>query len=439
MKKSYLLFVLLLLVFPLIVFAEEAPKVLTLETSVEGSIVNFNGTTESGSHAVMCKLYNSDSEEIDRLSVAVNNLQFEGQFATTEIGNYTVKCANYSGGEFKGANATVSSAPVYHKVTFNTQGGSEIDEAQVLSGQKLDRPEDPTNGEKIFTGWFTDEGCTEEYDFNEAVTGDFELFAGWVDPEEFTVDFDTRCEQGIEPVRVISGHKVERPDAELQNENKIFAGWYEDETLKIEFDFNKPITQNTTIYAKWVDDLIEYNVEDEGGNSISFENESGHHYSLTITDYLSLSNAELEEAGVPFELYNTILNSVTESTKDYGTLLAFYNIELIDTDRVSPEDDGLVHDGPFEIRIKLTDDMKKYNTFKMVYLDDDMNADEVITLSVDGDYLVGTIPHLSVYVLNGSVTTNPKTIDNIYTFVIMLIISIIGISYGVLRTKKLSK
>ena len=107
MKKISLIIV-LLLILPLAVLAEEEEfKVLTLTTEVDGANINYSGTTEEGSHAVMCKLYDADNEEIDMLSSAVEEEEFSASFVVTEEGDYTVSCANYSGGEFKTATATV--------------------------------------------------------------------------------------------------------------------------------------------------------------------------------------------------------------------------------------------------------------------------------------------------------------------------------------------
>ena len=72
MKKRYLVLLLTLLVLPLSVFATENPKVLTLTATVDEEdkdLVNFSGTTEQGSLAVTCIMYNSNNKEADRLSV----------------------------------------------------------------------------------------------------------------------------------------------------------------------------------------------------------------------------------------------------------------------------------------------------------------------------------------------------------------------------------
>ncbi len=108
MKKYLVLLLALLLVSPLNAFAEEEqPKVLKLEASSEGSTVKYKGTTEDGSHAVMCKLLDKKEEEVDLLSSAVSENEFEDEFSDVPAGTYTVACANYEGGEIEKAKVVV--------------------------------------------------------------------------------------------------------------------------------------------------------------------------------------------------------------------------------------------------------------------------------------------------------------------------------------------
>ena len=44
---------------------------------------------------------------------------------------------------------------------------------------KLVKPADPTRDGYTFGGWFTDEACTQAYDFSTPVTADLTLYAKW--------------------------------------------------------------------------------------------------------------------------------------------------------------------------------------------------------------------------------------------------------------------
>ena len=49
----------------------------------------------------------------------------------------------------------------------------------MFKGNKLVKPADPTREGYTFAGWYTDEACTEAYDFSAAVTADMTLYAKW--------------------------------------------------------------------------------------------------------------------------------------------------------------------------------------------------------------------------------------------------------------------
>lgn len=178
----------------------------------------------------------------------------------------------------------------------------------------------------------------------------------------------------------------------------------------------------------------EYEVKDELGNSIKFKEESGHEFHLNIIDYLSLSDDELAEAGISKEEFNEGISLIKDKTNKYGELVAFLEIRLTD------ENDNEIHEGPFDIKIKMTDAMKKYNAFKIIYVDpeDEFKTEEPITLTVDGDYLVGTINHLSTYAVTGTIESVPNTGDKIILYISVLGVSVIGLA-GLLKYRKKSR
>ena len=65
-------------------------------------------------------------------------------------------------------------------VAFNSNGGSACDTKFVATSDgKLVKPADPTRDGYAFGGWFTDEACTQAYDFGTPVTADLTLYAKW--------------------------------------------------------------------------------------------------------------------------------------------------------------------------------------------------------------------------------------------------------------------
>ena len=67
----------------------------------------------------------------------------------------------------------------YETVTFNSDGGTPVEEAKVLRGQKVAKPtDDPTKSGYTFTGW-EDANGAGAYDFNTPVTAPLTLTAKW--------------------------------------------------------------------------------------------------------------------------------------------------------------------------------------------------------------------------------------------------------------------
>ena len=177
-----------------------------------------------------------------------------------------------------------------------------------------------------------------------------------------------------------------------------------------------------------------YTVSDEAGNIISFKEEKGHEFRLNVMNFYGLNDVALNDLGIPKDLYENMFNGITNAVKNEGTLLAFLQIEVED------ENGFLIHEGPFNIKIKMTDEMKKYNSFKFIYVDtnDNFKTQTPIEFKVNGEYLEGTLNHLSEYAVVGNVvesvadvaeapTSNPKTGDSILLYVGVLGLSVVSL------------
>lgn len=73
-------------------------------------------------------------------------------------------------------------------------------------------------------------------------------------PEKtFTVTFESNGGSEVKAVAVSEGVAVEKP-ADPTRSGYTFDGWYKDAGLKEKWDFGTLVTENITLYAKWVED-----------------------------------------------------------------------------------------------------------------------------------------------------------------------------------------
>lgn len=70
-------------------------------------------------------------------------------------------------------------APITYRVTFDSKGGSVVENQEINADGTVTVPIAPTKSGYRFTGWFEDEACTAEYDFTTPVVRDITLYAGW--------------------------------------------------------------------------------------------------------------------------------------------------------------------------------------------------------------------------------------------------------------------
>ena len=69
---------------------------------------------------------------------------------------------------------------VASKVTFNVNGGSEIDFQLVNNGEKVLKPDNPSKENCVFDNWYKDETLTTLFDFdNEIINEDTIIYAKW--------------------------------------------------------------------------------------------------------------------------------------------------------------------------------------------------------------------------------------------------------------------
>ncbi len=156
------------------------------------------------------------------------------------------------------AGGTVTSdGKLAYTVSFDSQGGSDVAEQTVASGEKASQPSAPTRSGYSFQGWYTDAACTTAWDFgSDTVTGNLTLYAKWtVKPSpppaaRYTVTFDSQGGSAVPSQTVIEGEKAVRPDDPVKD-GHTFGGWYTDAACTELWSFDTAVTGSIALYAKW--------------------------------------------------------------------------------------------------------------------------------------------------------------------------------------------
>lgn len=157
------------------------------------------------------------------------------------------------------------------EATF-TADGTTLAPAQTIDrGGKFTKPAAPSKENHTFAGWYNGD---EKFDFDADTTNDpnvLNLVAKW-DINKYTVKFVSEHgsfeDQTIEHGGTIKPGELTIPDVD----GYTFDDWYADEAYKTKFDFTKPITSNTTVYAKWTANDYEVRFITEHGKTPTSQN-----------------------------------------------------------------------------------------------------------------------------------------------------------------------
>lgn len=132
-------------------------------------------------------------------------------------------------------------------VDVNYGNGSENGTITADENDMIAKPDtDPVRAGYKFTGWFSDEACTTEFDFTQPVSDGACLYAGWTPVKAIVSNVDgTKTD-----LQVKSDGTIAEPMAPTRD-GYVFKGWYSDPYCTQAFDFSKPLYDDVTLYSKW--------------------------------------------------------------------------------------------------------------------------------------------------------------------------------------------
>ena len=267
-------------------------------------------------------------------------------------------------------------------VYFNTCGGTMTGPVEVL--HKLNtpfaKPDNPTKPGHTFNGWYTDSALTQVWNFDDWVTGELKLYAGWT-VNQYTITFDTAGGSEIAPITQDYGTNITAP-ADPTREGYSFIGW----------DRDIPVTmpaENMTLKARWRD-------TEKPTGEIIIGTDKWHEFLNTLT----------------FDLFFKDTQEVTINAADNsGTVFVSYLV----TDRELSEAElkSLVfggYEGPFRI-----DPNGEYIVYAML-VDEDLNITYLRSDRVALDNIqpvIGGIEDGKTYCAAQTVSITEKYVDTV--------------------------
>lgn len=173
-------------------------------------------------------------------------------------------------------NTTVYVNYVKHEVTFyisaNIDAVRTEPQKTIAYGTVIRQPEIKTPAGYTFDGFFSDREMTQPYDWNKPVQKDTVVYAKYSKTEipstgEDKTQYDFIIKSNVEEAKfssakVASGTSVKEPTVNAP-EGFTFDGFFKDEAMTQPYTgWNKPITENTTVYAKFTkQEVAKYSFE----------------------------------------------------------------------------------------------------------------------------------------------------------------------------------
>lgn len=140
-----------------------------------------------------------------------------------------------------------------YTITFDSQGGTDVTARTLPQGAAIYPPTAPTRTGYTFAGWYTDQSCTQPYDFTNAMMPEqsFTLYAKW-DALTYTVNFE--AVNGTNPPSItVTYDSPYGTLPTLTHDTLRFVGWFtqKDGGTQVTEDTVFTGTANQTLYAHW--------------------------------------------------------------------------------------------------------------------------------------------------------------------------------------------
>ncbi|MDR2537534.1 MAG: InlB B-repeat-containing protein [Treponema sp.] len=189
-------------------------------------------------------------------------------------------------------------------VMFDAEGGTPAPAPiTCIKGETLEKlPADPTKSLHTFEGWYTGKnGSGVPFTVSTVVSESITVYAWWKPYPVVTFDADGGT-PAISPVSCAPNTTAILPPNPTRD-SYVFDGWYTDKKGRGEqFTASSVVTEDITVYAKWVTNLTVNGTLELGVSSIRFPNTGGMNLQKGTALIIALSGSNVDWSGATWEL-----------------------------------------------------------------------------------------------------------------------------------------
>jgi len=374
-----------------------------------GTLIVENGIVENATAKMSHACYTIDNNThggASSLTVNGGKIVNTNNYAVRQIGTSNSNSLTVNGGTITGTRAvwiqlSGSDTTVKPNVTLNITGGNLIG-----TGESADY--------KLAVYSYSYGNSLENVKINisgGALDGDVALSGG--------------ANKTVSELVNITGGKV----------TDVYS-YAEDEVTRIEitggtFDYDVSDYVSDTYVVKLENEkyiVVENTVIETTDEKVSFESEEA----LPNDFVLVVEEAKEEDV-------KALAPEVIEEFKDNEKVK---DVKLLSLYEIDIKKDGVVQpmtDGNFKLSIEIAEDLQKYDAYKVVYINDEGEVEETLDAKLVDGKIVFETTHLSTYGIvgyNNAEIKNPNTGDNVVTFILIGLMSLIALAYVANKLRK---
>jgi uncharacterized repeat protein (TIGR02543 family) len=147
-----------------------------------------------------------------------------------------------------------------HTITFDSQGGSEVQPVTAATGTQVPKPADPAKAGHSFQGWHSAASGGTEYAWPHTLDADVTMYARWQENvQQYTITFDSQGGSEVQPVTADAGTEVPKP-ADPIKAGHAFQGWHSAASGGTEYAWPHTLDADVTMYARWQENAQQYTI-----------------------------------------------------------------------------------------------------------------------------------------------------------------------------------